>query len=56
MDEVITHRCLTGLNWVGIFSGLVYYCFSKLMPYVSSLYYGRGGISGSTGKKSLRKL
>ena len=46
----------TGQRWSVGFFGVVYYCFSKLMFYISSSYYGSGGISGSTGKKSLRKL
>lgn len=56
MDELIKHRCLTGQYSFGSFSGPMYYYFSKLISYVSSSYYGIGGISGSIGMKSLRKL
>ena len=53
---LIKHRCLTGQYSVGYFLRQAYYCISKLMTYVSSSYYESGGISGSTGEKSLRKL
>jgi hypothetical protein len=46
----------TGQRWSVGFFDVVYYCFSKLMFYISSSYYGIGGISGSLVEKMLRKL